>query len=196
MGHLSRNLGAGVLLTLGRVWDEEQQASGGWAGGPLSLSLLYLCFFSAPALVFSSSLHVDFSVHPCRPTWLPYHSHLHSLQLKLHAQTSTKFHFSEGEKLIGPSLSQISLLIPSIPARMRVRVLVNQTWLVGERECPERGESLRWADTLKLYSESTLRNCCIPGGKWGGLEWRQWQWVWEEVSRFERDGERSMSSGS
>ena len=193
MGRLSRNLGAGVLLTLGRVWDEEQQGSGGWAGGPLSLSLLYLCFFLL-LLWFSLPLCMwTFSVHPCCSTWLPSHSHLHLLQLKLPTQTYIKFHFSEREKLIGPSLSQLSLLIPSIPARMRVRVLVNQTWLIGERKCPERGESLRWADTLKLYSESTLRNCCIPGGKWGGLEKRQWQWVWEEVSRFERDGEKSMS---
>ena len=68
---------------------------------------------------------------------------------------------------------------------------------VGQGDHPEGGASLSWAAAPKAFlSESALRKGCIPGGRWGGFEIRQWLWVQEDVSRFEGDGDTSLSSGN
>lgn len=121
-GAFSGNLGAGMLLTLERVWDEEQEGS--WRGG-VSVSLIPL-LFSALALVFCPLCRWTFPV--CSSVWLLSSSHLNLSQFKLPARTYTRFHVSEGETLTGPGLSQIPLLVPSVLAKMRLMVLVKCAW--------------------------------------------------------------------
>ena len=116
-------------------------------GGCLSLSYLCSCF----GFLFLSVGGLSLFVHPCGSIWLLSSSHLNLSQFKLPTWTCTKFHVSEGEKLIGPSLSQISLLVPSILAKMRLMVLVKHAWW---------GKGSVWRQ-VNHWIKQTLQSCIL-----------------------------------
>lgn len=149
-GCFLREPGAGALLAVGASEIRSKKALGGGVGC-LCLSHTSAVFCSCFGFLILSAGGLSLFVHPCGSIWLLSSSHLNLSQFKLPTWTYTNFHVSEGEKLIGPSLSQICLLVPSILAKMRLMVLV-KTCLVGKRECLETGESLNQADSPELYS--------------------------------------------